>query len=260
MMDFKTLIFEKENGIGIVTLNRPKAFNALNDELVKELCSVMDAIAADPAVKAVIITGGSKVFAAGGDINYMSSANTLVAEEFIEVCHNAMDKIDNLDKPVIAAIGGLALGGGCELALACDIRIASDEAIFGQPEINLGIMPGAGGTQRLAKTVGVGWAKQLIYTGDNIKASEALQIGLVTKVVPGDALMDEAKKLAGKLASKGTIAMRMAKKCINYGMSVDLKSGLLFEQKIWAFLFSTEDQKEGMKAFIEKRKPQFKDR
>jgi enoyl-CoA hydratase len=259
-MDFKTLIFEKENGIGIITLNRPKAFNALNDELVKELGLLVDEIAADATVKAVIVTGGSKVFAAGGDINYMLNADPLIAEAFIGKCHEAMDKLENLDKPVIAAIAGMALGGGCELALACDIRIASEEAIFGQPEINLGIMPGAGGTQRLAKIVGMGWAKQLIYTGDNVKAAEALQIGLVTKVVSGEALMDEAKKLAGKLASKGTIAMRMAKKCINYGMSVDLKSGLLFEQKIWAFLFSTEDQKEGMKAFVEKRKPQFKDK
>ncbi len=259
-MDFKSLLFEKENGIAIITLNRPKAFNAINDELIRELAVAVDQIASDDSVGAVIITGGSKVFAAGGDITYMQTADPLKAEAFIAECHATMDKIENLDKPVIAAIAGMALGGGCELALSCDIRIAAEDAAFGQPEINLGIMPGAGGTQRLAKTVGVGWAKQLIYTGDNLKAADAFRIGLVTKVVPGETLMDEAKKLAGKLASKGAIAMRMSKKCINYGMNVDLRSGLIFEQKIWAFLFATEDQKEGMKAFIEKRKPQFKNR
>lgn len=256
-MELTTLLFEKEAGIGIVTLNRPKAFNALNDILMTELSCLMDQIAKDDEVKAVIITGGSKVFAAGGDIAYMSTADSSIAEAFIGLCHEALDKIANLDKPVIAAIAGMALGGGCELALACDIRMAAEGTLLGQPEINLGIIPGAGGTQRLARIVGMGWAKQLILSGDNLKAEQALQIGLVTKVVPVESLLDEAKKLAGKLAAKGTIAMRTAKKCINYGDSVDLPSGLLFEQKAWALLFSTEDQKEGMKAFIEKRKPQF---
>jgi enoyl-CoA hydratase len=222
-----------------------------------ELSYLMDQIAKDDEVKSVIVTGGTKVFAAGGDIAYMLTADSLKAEAFISLCHEALDKIANLDKPVIAALAGMALGGGCELALACDIRIAAEGTIIGQPEINLGIIPGAGGTQRLARTVGIGWAKQLIFSGDNLKADQALQIGLVTKVVPLESLMVEAKKLASKLAAKGTIAMRMAKKCINYGVSVDLPSGLLFEQKAWALLFSTEDQKEGMKAFVEKRKPQF---
>jgi enoyl-CoA hydratase len=256
-MELTTLLYEKENGIGIVTLNRPKAFNALNDTIMAELSYLMDQIAKDDEVKAVILTGGTKVFAAGGDIAYMSTADSLKAEAFISLCHEALDKIANLDKPVVAALAGMALGGGCELALACDIRIAAEGTLLGQPEINLGIIPGAGGTQRLARTVGIGWAKQLILSGDNLKADQALQIGLVTKVVPLESLMEEAKKLAAKLAAKGTIAMRMAKKCINYGVSVDLPSGLLFEQKAWALLFSTEDQKEGMKAFMEKRKPQF---
>lgn len=256
-MELKTLLYEKENGIGIITLNRPKAFNALNGELMIELDQLIDHIASDIEVKVVIITGGSKVFAAGGDISYMLTVNTLEAEAFIGLCHKVLDKIDNLDKPVIAAIAGMALGGGCELALACDVRIAAEETIFGQPEINLGIMPGAGGTQRLARTVGIGWAKHLIFTGDNINAREALQIGLVTKVIPIANLMEEAKKMAGKMASKGAVAMRVAKSCINYGANVDLPSGLLFEQKYGALLFSTEDKQEGMKAFIEKRKPQF---
>lgn len=256
-MELTTLLYEKENGIGIVTLNRPKAFNALNDIIMVELSYLMDQIAKDDEVKSVIVTGGTKVFAAGGDIAYMATADSPKAEAFIGLCHGALDKIANLDKPVVAAIAGMALGGGCELALACDIRIAAEGTIMGQPEINLGIIPGAGGTQRLARTVGIGWAKQLIFSGDNLKAEQALQIGLVTKVVPLENLMEEAKKLAAKLAAKGTIAMRMAKKCINYGVSVDLPSGLLFEQKAWALLFSTEDQKEGMKAFVEKRKPQF---
>lgn len=256
-MEFKTLLYAKENGIGTITLNRPKAFNALNDELMAELGQLVDAIAADDEVKAVIITGGQKAFAAGGDIGYMLKADTLQAEAFIDLCHATIDKIADLDKPVVAAIAGLALGGGCELAMGCDIRIAAEGTRFGQPEINLGIMPGAGGTQRLARLVGPGWAKQLIFTGDPIDAETALRIGLVTKVVPAENLMEEAQKLAGKLASKGPIAMRMAKKCINYGENVDLPSGLLFEQKTWAFLFSTEDQTEGMKAFVEKRKPEF---
>ena len=230
-MEFKTLLYAKENGIGTITLNRPKAFNALNDELMAELGQLVDAIAADDEVKAVIITGGQKAFAAGGDIGYMLKADTLQAEAFIDLCHATIDKIADLDKPVVAAIAGLALGGGCELAMGCDIRIAAEGTRFGQPEINLGIMPGAGGTQRLARLVGPGWAKQLIFTGDPIDAETALRIGLVTKVVPAENLMEEAQKLAGKLASKGPIAMRMAKKCINYGENVDLPSGLLFEQK-----------------------------
>lgn len=257
-MEFNTLLYEKENGIGIITLNRPKAFNALNDEIMRELGQLLDAIAADDEVKAVILTGGNKAFAAGGDIAYMLNADPLKAEAFIALCHETIDKIENLDKPVIAAIAGLALGGGCELAMGCDIRIAAEGTKFGQPEINLGIMPGAGGTQRLARLVGPGWAKHLILTGDPIDAAAALRIGLVTKVVPVESLMDEAKKLAAKLAAKGPIAMRMAKKCINYGANVDLPSGLVFEQKTWAFLFATEDQKEGMQAFLDKRKPDFR--
>lgn len=259
-MELNTLIFEKESNIGIITLNRPKAFNALNHELMTELDKLMDAVAEDDEVKAVIITGNARAFAAGADIPYMVNAGPLKAEAFIELCHRAFEKVANLDKPVIAAIAGLALGGGCELALCCDIRVAAEGAAIGQPEINLGIIPGAGGTQRLPRLVGEGWAKQLILTGDTIDAETAMKIGLVTKVVTAERLMDEAKEIAGKLAAKAPIAMRMAKRCINCGGSVDLSSGLSFERKIWSFLFGTADQKEGMQAFLEKRRAQFKGR
>jgi enoyl-CoA hydratase len=259
-VELKTLLYEKADGVATITLNRPKAFNALNDELMGELDRLMDEVAADDEVKAVIITGNAKAFAAGGDIAYMASADPLKAEAFIALCHRAIDKIENLDKPVIAAIAGMALGGGCELAMGCDIRIAAEGAIIGQPEINLGIMPGAGGTQRLARLVGMGWAKQLIFSGENIDAETALRIGLVNKVVPAESLLEEATKLAKKLAAKAPVAMRMAKKCINLGANVDLASGLVFEQKVWSFLFATADQKEGMAAFLEKRKPVFQGR
>ncbi|MGI6468306.1 MAG: enoyl-CoA hydratase/isomerase family protein [Syntrophomonadaceae bacterium] len=259
-MELKTLLYEKEAGIGIITLNRPKTLNALNDELIGELSMLLDVIAADPEVQAVIITGGEKAFAAGGDILFMSTADTLQAEKFVESVRTAFDKIYQLDKPVIAAISGLALGGGSELALACDIRIAAEGSKIGQPEINLGIIPGAGGTQRLTRVVGPGWAKYLVMTGLPIDAETALKIGLVTAVVPKDQLMDEAKKLAGIMIAKSPVAMKAAKQCLNLSLDVDLAAGLSYELKTWSALFATEDQKEGMKAFLEKRQPVYKGR
>ncbi len=259
-MDFKTLLYEKDAGIAIVTLNRPKTMNALNDELINELSIVMDEISADNQVQAVIITGGERAFAAGGDIPFMLNADSLQAEKFVEAIRVAFDKIEHLDKPVIAAISGLALGGGSELALACDIRMAAEGTLFGQPEINLGIIPGAGGTQRLTRTVGPGWAKYLVMTGSLIDTEAAFKIGLVTAVIPKDQLMNEAKKTAGILVSKSPVAMKAAKRCLNFGMNVDLPSALTYELKTWASLFSTEDQKEGMKAFLEKREAVYKGR
>mgnify|MGYP000896863621 FL=1 len=259
-MELKTLLYEKDAGIGIVTLNRPKALNALNDELIRELSIVMDAIRVDDEVQAVIITGGERAFAAGGDIAFMANADTLQAEEFVEAIRVAFDKIDHLDKPVIAAISGLALGGGSELALTCDVRIAAEGAAIGQPEINLGIIPGAGGTQRLTRIVGPGWAKYLVMTGLSIDTDTALKIGLITAVVPKEQLMDEAKKIARIMAAKSPLAMKAAKRCFNVGMNIDLPSALTYEIKTWASLFSTEDQKEGMKAFLEKRRPVYKGR
>ncbi len=257
-MHLENLLYEKEADIGIITLNRPKVYNATNTELLGELDALMQAIDRDDEIRAVVLTGGEKVFAAGGDIEFMSRATPLEMEAFIGLGHKAYDKIDNSDKPVIAAIAGMALGGGCELALACDIRISTEDAKFGQPEINLGIIPGAGGTQRLTRTVGPGWAKYLIMTGKIIDAQQALNIGLVTEIVPPDQLMTKAKKMARELASKSPVAMRLAKSSINNGANSSLSSALLYEQKVWAFLFATEDQKEGMNAFLEKRKPQFK--
>lgn len=257
-MELKTLLYEKDAGIGIVTLNRPKTLNALDSELIGELAIVMDAIKVDGEVQAVIITGGERAFAAGGDIAFMANANTLQAEEFLEQIRVTFDKIERLDKPVIAAISGLALGGGSELALTCDVRIAAEGAIIGQPEINLGIIPGAGGTQRLTRLVGAGWAKYLVMTGLPIDTDMALKIGLITAVVPKEQLMDEAKKIAKIMAGKAPLAMKAAKKCINIGMNIDLPSALMYEIKTWAALFATEDQKEGMKAFLEKRKPVYK--
>jgi enoyl-CoA hydratase len=257
-MDLKNLLYEKEADIGIITLNRPKVFNATNTELLGELDSLMEAISRDNEVRAIILTGGEKVFAAGGDIEFMSKATALEMEAFIGLGHKAYDKLANSDKPVIAAIAGMALGGGCELALACDIRIATDDAKFGQPEINLGIIPGAGGTQRLTRAIGQGWAKYLIMTGKVINAEQALKLGLITEIVAAEQLMTRARKLAKDLASKSPVAMRMAKSSINNGSNSSLSSALLYEQKIWALLFATEDQKEGMNAFLEKRKPEFK--
>ena len=258
MLEFKNLIYQNQVNIGIITLNRPQVFNATNSELLRELAELLDKIAGDESVRALILTGGEKVFVAGGDIQFMSQATPLEMEEFIALGHKVYDRIANFNKPVIAAIAGMALGGGCELALACDIRIAAENAKFGQPEINLGIIPGAGGTQRLSRVVGSGWANYLIMTGKTIKADLALKIGLVTEILPAEQLMTRAGELALELAAKSPVAMRLAKSCINNGANSSLSAGLLYEQKVWALLFATEDQKEGMTAFLEKRKPEFK--
>ncbi len=255
---FETLLFEKKGPVGIMTLNRPKTLNSSNMLTAYEVDKMMDMIAEDDEVKSFIVTGGTKVFAAGGDIPFMSTASPVEMDKFIYLCNRGMDKLANMHKPSVAAIGGLALGGGNELAMCCDIRIASEGTIFGQPEINLGIMPGAGGTQRLSRIVGMGWAKYLILSGRTITADEALKIGLVTQIVPVDSLMDTAMKLAKELAYKAPLAMAAAKKCIDYGADVDIQMGEAFEQKTWAWLYSTEDQTEGMTAFLEKRKPQYK--
>lgn len=259
-MELQNIVYEKEGAVRIVTMNRPKAMNALSVELATELALVMDEIAADAEAGAVILTGGSRAFMAGGDLALMATADPLAAEDYLTLAGQAFSKIENLALPVIAAVSGLALGGGCELALACDLRIAAEGAIFGQPEINLGVIPGAGGTQRLTRVVGPGWAKHLVLTGKNIDTETAFKIGLVTQVVPKEELMAEAKKLAAALAAKPRVAMKAAKKCLNYGMDVDLASGLAYEAKNMAFLFATQDQKEGMQAFFEKRPPKFSGR
>lgn len=258
-MEFKTLIYEVTDGIATVTFNRPEAMNSSNALSVAELNQAVDMIEADDSVRVAIMWGGTKVFAAGGDIKYMSEADPLEMEKFIAGAHAMHDKIAASPKPYIAAIAGLALGGGCEMALACDIRIAAQGAILGQPEINLGIIPGAGGTQRLSRVVGGGWARHLILTGEMIDVDTAFKIGLVTKIVPSaDELLEAATKLAKSLKYKSPLALQAAKKCVAMSETTDMPSGLAYEQKAWSFLFCSQDQTEGMKAFLEKRRPVYK--
>jgi enoyl-CoA hydratase len=257
-MGFNTITYDKGDGIGVVTLNRPKSLNALCDELIAELGTVFDEIAEDRDVAAVIITGSAKAFAAGADIKEISQiASPAVAQGFVSRIHAVFNRIEGCAKPVIAAISGFALGGGCELALACDLRIAAENAVFGLPEIKLGVIPGGGGTQRLPRLVGVGRAKELLYTGDSIDAQEAYRIGLVNKVVPPESLMDEARTMAAKLAKRPPVALKMTKLAVNEGINMDLYSAIGHESRCFEILFSTADQKEGMQAFIEKREAKF---
>jgi enoyl-CoA hydratase len=260
-MSYNTLLYQKEEGIGIVTINRPKALNAANSEVNSELFRLFEEIEADAEVRVVILTGaGDRAFMAGADIVEMSSLDAVGSAKFALGARKANDRIYNLSKPVIAAIAGFALGGGCELALACDLRIAAENARFGQPEITVGIIPGGGGTQRLPRLIGMGRAKELVYTGDMIDAQAALSMGLVNKVVPNDKLMEEAKNMAKKLISRSGRILTLAKQAINTGASLDLASALDFEAQCFSLCFETEDQKEGMKAFMEKRKAAFKNK
>ncbi len=259
-MEFNNLLMEKDGAIAILTINRPKALNALNSDVLKDLDRAIDMVAEDDEVKVVIITGAGKAFVAGADIVAMQSQTAVEGKVFGALGQGVFLKLEKMLKPVIAAINGFALGGGCELAMACDIRIASDQAKFGQPEVGLGIIPGFAGTQRMPRLIGTGLAKELIFTGDMIDANRALEIGLVNRVVPAEQLMDEAKKLAQKIISKAPLAVRYAKQAINEGMQVDLERGQLIELDLLSICFSTEDQKEGMQAFIEKRQAVFKGR
>lgn len=260
-MELKNVILEKEGNIGIISINRPKALNALNSETLKELDYLIDEVANDSEILAVIITGaGEKAFVAGADITEMKDLNAMEGREFGMLGNKVFRKIENLNKPVIAAVNGFALGGGCELSMACDIRIASTKAKFGQPESGLGITPGFGGTQRLARLVGMGMAKELIFTAKIIKADEALRIGLVNSVYEPEALMEEAKKLASAIASQAPIAVKLCKDAINRGMQCDIDTALMHESDVFGMCFSTEDQKEGMTAFVEKREKHFKNR
>ena len=256
-MELANVLYEKEGDIAIVTVNRPKALNALNAETLADIEKAMDAAAADAEVKVVILTGAGRAFVAGADITFMQNMTAMEGRAFAMLGQAVFRKIETMEKPVIAAVNGFALGGGCELAMSCDFRIASDAAKFGQPEVGLGVTPGFGGTQRLPRLVGVGMAKELCYTGDTIDANEALRIGLVNHVVPGDELMTYVKDMAKRIASKGQLAVRMCKKAINEGMQMDIDRSMTLEADIFGILFSTEEQKEGMTAFVEKRKPVF---
>lgn len=260
-MEYKNIEVKIEKGIATITINRPKALNALNTETLEELKNVLEVLQNDDGVKVIVITGaGEKAFVAGADISEMKDMSVFDAKKFAELGQKVFRKIELMKKPVIAAVNGYALGGGCELALACDIRIASRNAKFGQPEVGLGIIPGFGGTQRLPRIVGVSKAKELIYTGDMIDAEEALRIGLISKVVEQDKLLEEAYGIAKKIMSKGLVAVSLAKEAINKSLEVDIDSGMEYEANAFALCFGTQDQKEGMAAFLEKRAPKFEGR
>ena len=260
-MELKNVLLEKEGNVAIVTMNRPKALNALNSETLKELDKVIETLEKDNEIYAVVLTGaGEKAFVAGADISEMKDLNEEQGKEFGLLGNKVFRRLENLDKPVIAAINGFALGGGCELAMACDIRIASVKAKFGQPEAGLGITPGFGGTQRLPRIVGLGKAKELIYTCDIIKADEALRIGLVNRVVEVETLLDEAKTMAKKIAINAPIAVKLCKDAINRGMQVNIDDAIVIEASDFGKCFSTEDQKEGMTAFVERREKNFQNK
>jgi len=257
-MDFERIVFKKIDRIGILSINRPKELNALNTATLDELEKAIDMVISDDDVYVLIITGEGRAFVAGADISEMKDMDVAAARQFSKKGINIFRKIELMEKPVIAAVNGYALGGGCELALCCDIRIASQKAKFGQPEVKLGIIPGFGGTQRLIRVVGVGKAKEMIFTGEMIDADEAYRIGLVNKVVPEDKLMDEAISMAKTIANNGQIAVRNAKTAINMGREADLETGQSIENSLFGVCFSSEDQKEGMAAFLEKRQPNYK--
>jgi enoyl-CoA hydratase len=261
-MSYEHLIVEREEGIGVVSINRPRKMNALSIATVRELDAAIDELSADPEVGAIVLTGaGEKAFVGGADIaEFNSLASAEEAAQYALRGQAVLSKIESLSKPVIAAINGFALGGGCELAMACDIRLAADTARLGQPEINLGIVPGYGGTQRLPRLVGRGMAKLLCMTGDMIDAEEALRVGLIDRVVPAASLLDEAKSLAKTLAGKAPIALALIKRAINVGLEGPLAAGLAYEASQFGLTFDTEDRAEGVNAFQEKRKPEWKGR
>lgn len=250
-----TVILEKQGGVAIATIDRPKALNALNSEVLNDLDAMLDAVKADPEIRALVLTGsGEKAFVAGADIGEMASLTKAGGEAFGKKGNDVFRKLETLPIPTIAAVNGYALGGGCEISMACDIRLASDTAVFGQPETGLGITPGFGGTQRLARLVGAGMAKQLIYSAKNIKADEALRIGLVNAVYPLAELLPAAVKLAETIARNAPIAVRACKRAINEGLELPMDEAIVLEEKLFGSCFETADQKEGMGAFLEKRR------
>jgi enoyl-CoA hydratase len=255
----KNLILKKEDKVALITINRPQVLNALNRDTLKELSEACAKFNADQGVRVIIITGSGKAFVAGADISEMKDYTPEQAREFTNLGHMTMDSIQNADKPVIAAVNGYALGGGLELVLACDIILAAETALLGVPEVNLGLIQGFGGTQRLPRLVGKSLAKELIFTADAVTAKRAYEMGIVNKLFPPEHLLPEAKKLASRIAQKGPIALRLAKRVIESGYNKELSEGCKLEMSAFVDCFTTSDCKEGMKAFLEKRKPVFTD-
>jgi len=256
---YETVKVEKEQSVLWIILNRAHRLNAFNDVLMEELADVLDTAEKDPSVKCLVITGdGDRAFSAGADVTMFPKATPVKAEEFSRAGQKVFGKIEEMSKPVIAAINGFALGGGLELALACDFRVAAEHAELGSPEIGLGLIPGWGGTQRLVRIVGLAKAKEMVLLGNRLKAEEALKIGLVTRVVHYDKLRDEVRELAKKLSEGPPIAMKYAKYALNFGTQVPLDMGLRLESGLMGLTFSTEDLKEGVEAFMSRRKAEFK--
>ena len=254
MSPLQNILFERQGAIGIVTINRPKVLNALNKETMRELKTLVEQIAVDQEIGVVIVTGsGDKSFVAGADITEMQPLSALEGRQWGKFSQGVFNALENLPQPVIAAVNGYALGGGCELAMSCDIRIASEKAKFGQPEVLLGVIPGFAGTQRLPRLIGKGRAKELLFTGKQIDAMEAYRIGLVNAVVPAEKLLDVAKEWANLILSRGMVAVQLCKSAVNEGMDMDFESGQAYEAEAFGLCFATEDQAEGMAAFVEKR-------
>ena len=258
-MSYKNIIFEVSNGVAVITFNRPNVLNALNSELLGEFSHALDEVSANDAIGALVLTGaGEKAFVAGADIKELSTLNALSGKQFSQKGHGIIHKLQQIPIPVIAAVNGFALGGGTEIALACDFIYASDKATFGQPEINLGLIPGFGGTQRLPRLVGPNVAKELIFTGKMVPAADAHRIGLVNALCSADTLMEEVMKVARAIAKKGRVSLQAAKQAVNNGMNTDLATACNIEADAFALCMASEDAKEGTTAFIEKRKPAFR--
>ena len=257
-MAYQNVLFDIEDGVGVLTFNRPKVLNAVNAATIAELADVVARVEQDPAVRALVLTGaGEKAFVAGADIAAMSAMSSTEARRFAEDAHATFARLEALPIPTIAAVNGFALGGGCEIAMACDLVYASDRAKFGQPEVSLGLIPGWGGTQRLTRRVGIGRALEMDLTGDMVDAAKAKEIGLALEVLPAAELLAFAKGQARKIASKGPVAVAMAKRCVRQGADADLRVGCELERQAFAALFGTEDFHEGTRAFLEKRPAKF---
>ncbi len=257
-MSYENILVETHDRVGLIRLNRPQALNALNSALMRELAAALQAFDRDDGIGAIVITGSEKAFAAGADIKEMAGQSAV--EMLLGDLIGAWDAVAGMNKPLIAAVSGYALGGGCELAMMCDMIFASESAIFGQPEINLGVIPGAGGTQRLVRAVGKSLAMEMILNDRRLTAQEALQAGLVSRVFPVEFLIEETLKIALEIAARAPVALRLAKESVNKAYEMSLAEGLVFERRNFYFLFSTEDQAEGMDAFINKRKPRWQGR